>query len=104
MALIVNIHLTDVNSPTSLRVLPETHPLVLGCAGIIGYEPVGSAITEADLVLAVGSRLSDIQTSRGDLLPKDTAVIQVDINPDGIGREYPVAVGIVSDGCRRGPR
>ncbi|PPR61649.1 MAG: Acetolactate synthase isozyme 3 large subunit [Alphaproteobacteria bacterium MarineAlpha4_Bin2] len=97
MTLIKTLHIPVVNSPTSRGVLPETHPLVLGCAGIIGYEPVGSAITEADLVLAVGSRLSDIQTSRGDLLPKDTAVIQVDINPDGIGREYPVAVGIVSD-------
>lgn len=86
-----------VNSPTSRGVLPETNPLVLGCAGIIGYEPVGDAIQEADLVLAIGSRLSDIQTSRGELLPTNAPIVQIDIEAAALGREYPLAVGIVSD-------
>ena len=86
-----------VNSPTSRGVLPESNPLVLGCAGIIGYEPVGDAIREADLVLAIGSRLSDIQTSRGELLPADAPIIQVDIEAVALGKEYPPMVGIVSD-------
>jgi len=86
-----------VNSPTSRGVLPESNALVLGCAGIIGYEPVGDAIREADLVLAIGSRLSDIQTSRGELLPPDAPIIQVDIDAAALGKEYPPAVGIVSD-------
>ena len=97
MRLVETVHMPVVNSPTSRGVVPETHPMVLGCAGIIGYEPVGAAIEEADLVLAIGSRLSDIQTSRGDLLPKDAPIIQVDIEPAGIGREYPVEIGIVAD-------
>ena len=86
-----------VNSPTSRGVLPESNALVLGCAGIIGYEPVGDAIREADLVLAIGSRLSDIQTSRGELLPAGAPIIQVDIDPAALGKEYPPAVGVVSD-------
>ncbi|MBO88483.1 MAG: hypothetical protein CMP14_03090 [Rickettsiales bacterium] len=86
-----------VNSPTSRGVLPESNPLVLGCAGIIGYEPVGDAIREADLVLAIGSRLSDIQTSRGELLPANAPIIQVDIDAVALGKEYPPMVGIVSD-------
>ena len=86
-----------VNSPTSRGVLPESNALVLGCAGIIGYEPVGNAIREADLVLAIGSRLSDIQTSRGELLPAGAPIIQVDIDAAALGKEYPSEVGIVSD-------
>ena len=86
-----------VNSPTSRGVLPETHPLVLGASGIIGYEPIGDAIWEADMVLAIGSRLSDLQTSRGELLPDGAPLIQIDIDPAAIGREYPVAVAAVAD-------
>jgi len=86
-----------VNSPTSRGVLPETHPLVLGASGIIGYEPIGDAIREADLVLAIGSRLSDLQTSRGELLPTGAPLIQIDIDPAAIGREYPATVAAVAD-------
>jgi acetolactate synthase-1/2/3 large subunit len=86
-----------VNSPTSRGVLPESHPLVLGASGIIGYEPIGDAIREADLVLAIGSRLSDLQTSRGELLPIGAPLIQIDIDPAAIGREYPVTVATVAD-------
>ena len=91
------LHAPVVNSPTSRSVVPETHDLVLGPSGIVGYEPIGTAIEEADLVLAIGSRLSDIQTSRGALLPAGAPIIQVDIDGSTIGREYTPAIGIVAD-------
>ena len=97
--LVNKLKIPVVNSPTSRGVLPESNPLVLGCAGIIGYEPIGEVIRDADLILAIGSRLSDIQTSRGELLPKNVPIVQVDIEPAGFGREYPVALGVVSDAC-----
>lgn len=91
------LHLPVVNSPTSRNAVPETHPLVLGPSGIVGYEPVGDAIREADLILAVGSRLSDLQTARGALLPAGAPIIQVDIDSAAIGRNHAVAVGITAD-------
>ena len=91
------LHAPVVSSPTARGVVPETHPLGLGPSGIVGYEPVGDAIREADLVLAIGSRLSDIQLSRGELLPAGVPIVQVDVEGSVIGREHPVAVGIVSD-------
>ncbi len=91
------LHAPVVNSPTSRSAVPETHELVLGPSGIVGYEPIGAAIEEADLVLAIGSRLSDIQTSRGALLPADAPIVQVDIDGTTIGREYAPAVGVVAD-------
>ncbi len=86
-----------VNTPTSRNAVPETHPLVLGPSGIVGYEPVGDAIRECDLVIAVGNRLSDIQLSRGDLLPPSVPIVQVNIDADVLGRDHPLARGIVAD-------
>lgn len=91
------LHLPVVNSPTSRNAVPETHPLVLGPSGIVGYEPVGDAIREADCILAVGSRLSDLQTARGALLPAGAPIIQVDIDSAAIGQNHAVAVGITAD-------
>jgi acetolactate synthase I/II/III large subunit len=91
------LHMPAVNSPTSRHAMPETHPLVLGPSGIVGYEPVGDAVREADLVLAIGSRLSDLQTARGALLPGDAPIIQVDIDSAAIGQNHNVAVGIAAD-------
>lgn len=97
LALSKSLHAPVINTPTSRSVVPETHELVLGPSGIVGYEPIGDAIREADLVVAIGSRLSDIQTSRGDLLPNDAPLIQVDIDGDAIGKEYTPTIGIVAD-------
>lgn len=91
------LHLPIVNTPTSRGAAPETHRLVLGPSGIIGYEPIGEAIREADLILAIGSRLSDIQTSRGELLPQTAPIVQVDIDGAAIGREHKPTVGVVAD-------
>jgi len=97
VALAERLHLPVVNSPTSRHAMPETHPLVLGPSGIVGYAPVGDAIQEADLVLAIGSRLSDLQTARGDLLPDGAPIIQVDIDSAAIGQNQNVAIGIAAD-------
>ena len=91
------LHMPVVNSPTSRHAMPETHPLVLGPSGIVGYEPVGDAIREADLVLAIGSRLSDLQTARGALLPDGAPIVQVDIDSAAIGENHNVTVGIAAD-------
>ena len=91
------VHMPVVNTPTSRSAVPETHPLVMGPSGIVGYEPVGDAIREADMILATGSRLSDLQTARGDLLPDRIPIVQVDIDPAAVGRNHDVTVGIVAD-------
>ncbi len=91
------LHAPIVNTATSRAVVPETHPLVLGPSGILGYEPIGQAIRESDLILAIGSRLSDLQLSRTELLPSGIPIVQVDIDAAVIGRDHAVTLGIVSD-------
>ena len=80
---------------------PSAHPLSLG---VVGNPVAGSRgriankiVGEADVVLVVGSRL-DGRTTRGyTLIPPTTKLIQIDIDPDEIGSNYPVEVGIVAD-------
>ena len=57
-------------------------------------------IAQADVVLALGTRLNPFSTLPGygiDYWPKDAKIIQVDINPDRIGLTKKVSVGIVGD-------
>ncbi|MBI3966606.1 MAG: thiamine pyrophosphate-binding protein, partial [Chloroflexi bacterium] len=82
---------------TSRGVVPEDHPLVLGPAGIVGYPPAGAALRSADLLLAIGTRISDLPTARGTLLPENLAIVHVNLDPREIGRLHPAALGVVAD-------
>lgn len=54
-----------------------------------------ATIEEADCVLVIGSTLTAISTNRWTLAPKN--IIQFDIVPENIGRQYPVEVGVIGD-------
>jgi acetolactate synthase-1/2/3 large subunit len=81
--------------------LPETHPLSHAPAGRAGTVAAVRATREADLVVGVGARFSDNHTSnwRNGMVydVPATKIVQVDIDPFEIGRNYAVELGIVSD-------
>ena len=79
---------------------PGSHPLFAGPLGYNGSKAGMELIREADVVLALGTRLNPFSTLPGyglDYWPKDAKIIQVDINPNRIGLTKPVTVGIVGD-------
>ena len=79
---------------------PGSHPLSVGPLGYNGSKAAMALIKQADVVLALGTRLNPFSTLPGygmDYWPKDAKLIQVDINPDRIGLTKPVTVGIVGD-------
>ena len=79
---------------------PGSHPLFAGPLGYNGSKAGMELIANADVVLALGTRLNPFSTLPGygiDYWPKDAKIIQVDINPDRIGLTKPVSVGIVGD-------
>jgi sulfoacetaldehyde acetyltransferase len=79
---------------------PGSHPLFAGPLGYNGSKAGMELIAEADVVLALGTRLNPFSTLPGygiDYWPKGAKVIQVDINPNRIGLTKPVTVGIVGD-------
>lgn len=73
----------------------------LGIAGCWGDYPANEATRNADVILAIGARFNDLHT--GSWLPgyvyniPPTKLIQVDIDVEEIGRNYPVEMGIVAD-------
>lgn len=81
--------------------LPFDHRLNLGVAGVWGEYPATEAARNADVILAVGARFNDLHT--GSWIPgyvyniPPTRLIQVDIDPEEIGRNYPVEIGMVGD-------
>ena len=79
---------------------PGSHPLFAGPLGYNGSKAGMQLISEADVVLCLGTRLNPVSTLPGygmDYWPEDAKIIQVDINPDRIGLTKKVAVGIIGD-------
>ncbi|MBN34403.1 MAG: sulfoacetaldehyde acetyltransferase [Rhodospirillaceae bacterium] len=79
---------------------PGSHPLAAGPLGYNGSKAGMELISQADVVLALGTRLNPFSTLPGygiDYWPKDASIIQVDMNPDRIGLTKKVTVGICGD-------
>jgi acetolactate synthase I/II/III large subunit len=81
--------------------VPDHHPLVLGMTGFWGLEVTNTYALEADVALAVGTRFAETDASSWDpaytwRIPP-TRLIQIDIDPAEIGRNYPVELGAVAD-------
>jgi acetolactate synthase-1/2/3 large subunit len=95
------LRLPVVTTTTGKGVIPADHPLAFGAIGVMGSAPAMRAAAEADVVLALGTRLTEWTTS--SWLPglpferSRTRLIQVDIEPTEIGRSFPVELGIAGD-------
>ena len=82
---------------------PGSHPLAVGPLGYNGSKAAMELIRDADVVLALGTRLNPFSTLPGygiDYWPRDAKIIQVDINPDRIGLTKKVTVGIQGDAAK----
>ena len=77
-------------------VIPEDHPLSVGIRGRWGTELANQILSEADLLIAIGCRFSPVATSRWKARIPDK-IIHIDIDPQEIGRHYPVEIGILGD-------
>ena len=82
---------------------PGSHPLFAGPLGYNGSKAGMQLIKDADVVLALGTRLNPFSTLPGygiDYWPKNAKIIQVDLKPERIGLTKPVSVGIVGDAAK----
>jgi acetolactate synthase-1/2/3 large subunit len=76
---------------------PENHPLYMGRLGMHGSAAANKLITEADVILAVGTRFSDRSTGRFDTFARDATLIHVDIDAAEIGKNIRPDIPIVAD-------
>jgi acetolactate synthase-1/2/3 large subunit len=76
--------------------IPDTHPLCFESSLAIRPGAALFANTHADLIILLGARISLFYIF-GDVFPKDARLVQVDIEPEEIGRNRSVALPVVSD-------
>ena len=80
-----------------LGAVPGDHPLALGMLGMHGTQTANYAVTECDLLIAIGARFDDRVTGKIETFAPGAAVIHIDIDPAEIGKNKVVDVPIVGD-------
>jgi acetolactate synthase-1/2/3 large subunit len=87
-------------TPRGKGLYPEDEPLSLGVLGVAGHALAKRTVlgSDVDVLFCVGASLNETATFNWDpaLRPTGT-MIQLDIDPDRIGRNYPVDVPLVGD-------
>lgn len=81
--------------------LPDDHPLTLGMTGFWGTQYINDSCRHADVVLGLGTSFKEADCSSWERaytfdIP-NSKLLQIDIDPSEIGRNYPVTIGAVAD-------
>lgn len=79
----------------------DDHPLTLGMTGFWGTKFINDKCKAADYIFALGTRFAEADSSSWEreytFNFDQTKLIQIDIDPSELGRNYPVAIGAVAD-------
>ena len=75
----------------------EGNPWSLGISGGFATPLAGELLRGADLVVGWGCALNMWTTSHGALIGPEAALVQVDVEPDALGRNRPISLGVVGD-------
>ncbi len=101
LALAEHLDIPMAHSLMAKGTVPDRHPLLMGMTGFWGLELTNEYTRTADVVFALGTRFAETDSSSWDAdytwgLPPGR-LIQVDLDPAEIGRNYPVEIGVVAD-------
>jgi acetolactate synthase I/II/III large subunit len=97
VALAEKLSLPVVTSLHGKAAISEYHPLCVGVCGTYSRWCANRAVAQADLVFFIGSHTGSQVTHNWRIPKPGTPVIQLDIDPEEIGRSYPALVGLVGD-------
>jgi acetolactate synthase-1/2/3 large subunit len=100
-ALAERLQIPVAASASGLGAIDANHPLALGLVARAGHYQANHATRQADVLLALGVRFDDRTSSSWipgySFTIPPTKLIHVDIDPEEIGRNYPVALGLMAD-------
>jgi acetolactate synthase-1/2/3 large subunit len=85
---------TSLNAKGSIA---DNHPLSVGVCGTYSRSCANKAVAEADLVFFIGSRTGSQFTTNWNVPRVGTPVIQLDIEAEELGRNYPNSVSLLGD-------
>lgn len=92
-----HFHLPTTTTLMGKGAFDEHHPLALGMLGMHGTAYANFAVTECDLLIAVGARFDDRVTGKLDEFASRAKVIHIDIDPAEVGKTRVPDVPIVGD-------
>ncbi len=76
---------------------PGTHPLSVGVVGSYSRESANRAVNRADLVCFIGTETGGMTTHFWAVPKIGTPAIQIDIEPESLGRNYPLQASVLGD-------
>jgi acetolactate synthase-1/2/3 large subunit len=78
---------------------PEDHPLSLGVAGIYAQDVANDMLRKdkVDVLLAIGTIFHEVTTRGWSPEFGGRKIIQIDVDPEEIGKNYPIEIGIQGD-------
>ncbi|MGC1464420.1 MAG: thiamine pyrophosphate-binding protein [Pseudolabrys sp.] len=85
---------TSLNGKDSI---PGTHPLSVGVVGSYSRETANRVVNRADLVCFIGSETGGMTTHFWAVPKIGTPAIQIDIEPEALGRNYPLQASVLGD-------
>jgi acetolactate synthase-1/2/3 large subunit len=97
LRLIEKANLPVVTTLLGICTLPEMHRLCLGMAGMHGEAYTNLAITEADLIVSLGSRFDDRLTGPVNEFAPQALIIHVDLDPAEIDKTVATDLAVVGD-------
>lgn len=91
-----------INAPVTTTLMgisgfPTEHPLCLGMLGMHGTAYANMAVTECDLLLALGARFDDRVTGNVKKFAPNAKIIHVDIDMAELGKNIDIDLGIKGD-------
>jgi len=96
-ALAVKTGMPVITTLLGISAFPEAHELHLGMPGMHGEVHVNRAIQHADLIVGIGLRFDDRVTGNTSGFAPRARIVHLDLDPAEIGKNVPVAVGLVGD-------
>ena len=85
---------TSLNGKDSI---PGNHPLSVGVVGTYSRESANRVVKRADLVCFIGTETGGMTTHFWAVPKIGTPAIQIDIDPEALGRNYPLQAGVNGD-------
>ena len=77
--------------------IPENHPLYVGVCGNYSRWCANRVVSEADLVIYLGSSTGSMVTNEWTVPAPGTPIVQIDINAAELGRSYPAQAALQGD-------
>jgi acetolactate synthase I/II/III large subunit len=95
--IVEKVKIPTISSLMGIGILPADHKYYTGMVGMHGTYTSNMAVTECDLLIAIGTRFDDRVTGKLEKFAPQAQIIHIDIDPSSISRNVSVNIPVVGD-------